>query len=674
MPRIDPELITFIHGVADFKTVWDSAVERLTPYFAINRGTTIDPRWYLLTARDVARLLALWKGRQAAAQIGDAAGITIGEVIKFGKRLTVNTSGGESVQFDKRGKPKGIDAVDPFSGFLAVHRIDAPGAGAPVIPERRRGAAAATKPAKPAKAPGSVTRIPHMDLEPDAGAIAEGVTITVTVFANTALRTEDEYSEPMTLDAVAGPVNLEVRLETSPHLKVVGKVVQPLTVDPATDSTDDLTFKVKALRRTTAGEEARITAYFSRKKRPCGLVRRTFDIPAQAQATRQKKRMAGSETPRPPVTGRLDARIDLDSDVLVVVRNPSGDLKTFQVEVHTNLLKPDDYTPGPIEWTFSDITSEIVYGMFSQFEAEGKSAVERLSSLIGAGNDLWDKAPANFVDLYWKLIDRKKPVKSIAIVSEDPYVPWELMAPYRHVNSLPDFRPLPLGVEFTIARWTTNDMITAPQTIPLAASRVVVPRYTRDPLKHAEEEVAVVLARVAGQRIDPADFDGLNAKIGEAKASLLHFACHGVGNLTDSSGKRLLGVQAVKLEGKDQTLDSRQVRGLAAFRAFFRQRPLVFLNACEVGQPAPALNGIGGLANAFINLGAAAVIAPLWSVDDEVAFKVATAVYKELSAKPAPTFAEVLRSIRTKAYVGDENGTDSYGAYCFYGDPLARPG
>ena len=379
--------------------------------------------------------------------------------------------------------------------------------------------------------------------------------------------------------------------------------MQPLTIDPAKDSTDDLTFKVKALRRTDAGDEARITAYFSRNKRPCGLVRRAFEIPKQAGAVRPKKRTTATTAQQPPIAGRLDVRADLDSDVLVVVRNPSGDLKNFQVEVHTNLLKPDEYTPGPIEWTFSDITSEVVYGMFSQFEEEGKSSVQRLDSLNGAGNELWDKAPANFVDLYWKLIDRKQPAKTIAIVSEEPYVPWELMAPYRHVDSLPVFRDLPLGAEFTIARWTTNEMITAPQTVPLTQSRVVVPRYTRDPLKHAEEEVAVVLASVRGERIDPADFDGLNKNIGVAKASLLHFACHGVGNLTDSAGKR--GTRGSGGEARRKRSDARFPGGArqCLLPHLFRQRPLVFLNACEVGQPAPALNGIGGLAQAFINLG-----------------------------------------------------------------------
>jgi hypothetical protein len=681
MRRIDPGLITFLHDAADFKTVWDKAVDRLTPYFAINRGTALAPRWYLLTARDLARCLTLGNVRLTGRRIRgpeqrpdpvgiDPAGIVIGDVIKFGKALAVNKTGRPSVRFDKRGNPKGIDVAEPFADLLTVHGITVPPPG-PAAPEsRRRGGAASTRPVPPRKAAPTVTRIPHMDLEPGTGAIAVGATMTVTVFANTAPRTEDEDSKPLQLDAAEGAVNLEVRLETSAHLKVVGKAVQPLTVDPGKESTRDLTFKVKAVEPAAAGAPARITAYFSRTKRPCGYVRRTVEIAApRAQAKR-----SATPPPRSPETGRLDVRTAIDSDVLVVVRNPSGDQMNFRVEVHTNLLDPREYAAGPVDWGFPRLTSKIVYGMFKQFEQEGQSNAKRYARLNGAGVELWQKAPRNFVDLFWTLIDRKKPIKTIAIVSEEPYIPWELMGPFRYVDSKPVYRPLPLGVEFTVARWTANDMISAPQSLPLSESRVVAPRYKHDPLAHADDEVKMVLTRVPGERIDPADFAGLSDHLSTAQATLLHFACHGVDSPKDDDGDRLVSVQAVRLEGSNETLDSREVKGLPSFRTFFGQRPLVVLNACEVGRPAPALNGIGGLANSFIDLGASGVIAPLWSVDDQVAFKVATALYQALAARPAPTFAEVMRSIRARAYVGDEMGTDSYAAYCFYGDPLARPG
>lgn len=103
-------------------------------------------------------------------------------------------------------------------------------------------------------------------------------------------------------------------------------------------------------------------------------------------------------------------------------------------------------------------------------------------------------------------------------------------------------------------------------------------------------------------------------------------------------------------------------------KIFAQKHPFVFLNACEVGRLAPSLVGVGGFAKSFIELGASAVIAPLWSVKDTIAHKIAEEFYKRVKAEPETPFAEILREIKAKAY---ERGSaeDTYAAYCFYGDP-----
>jgi hypothetical protein len=101
-----------------------------------------------------------------------------------------------------------------------------------------------------------------------------------------------------------------------------------------------------------------------------------------------------------------------------------------------------------------------------------------------------------------------------------------------------------------------------------------------------------------------------------------------------------------------------------------RKKPLVFLNACEVGRPNVALVGMGGFAKAFVDLGAAGVIAPLWSVRDSIAFDVASRFYAEIMQQPSRSFADILKTIRRLAY-DEQIGEDTYAAYCFYGDPTA---
>ena len=92
------------------------------------------------------------------------------------------------------------------------------------------------------------------------------------------------------------------------------------------------------------------------------------------------------------------------------------------------------------------------------------------------------------------------------------------------------------------------------------------------------------------------------------------------------------------------------------------------MNACNEGRLKPALIGIDGLAPDFAELGASCVVAPVWSVEDKIAKDVAKRFYKGvLEGRP---FARILQDIRRDAY-DDAKGSDSYAAYCFFGDPCA---
>jgi len=129
-------------------------------------------------------------------------------------------------------------------------------------------------------------------------------------------------------------------------------------------------------------------------------------------------------------------------------------------------------------------------------------------------------------------------------------------------------------------------------------------------------------------------------------------------------------VQIIRLEN-GQNLNSSQIRGMTDVdRIFEEKHPFVFLNACEVGRTAPALVGVGGFAKSFVDLGASAVVAPLWSVKDNIAHAVAQEFYTRVKAQPNVPFAEILRDLRKKAYLAGQ-AEDTYAAYCFYGDPAA---
>src|SRR5215475_14933337 len=111
----------------------------------------------------------------------------------------------------------------------------------------------------------------------------------------------------------------------------------------------------------------------------------------------------------------------------------------------------------------------------------------------------------------------------------------------------------------------------------------------------------------------PAIFPEVEKKLETQLNSLVHFVCHGQDDLS--------GIQTIDLE--DDKMSSNAVIGMRGVaHAFAKKHPLVFLNACEVGRTTPALVGLGGFADSFIQIGASAVIAPLWSVDDSAAHDV----------------------------------------------------
>ena len=297
----------------------------------------------------------------------------------------------------------------------------------------------------------------------------------------------------------------------------------------------------------------------------------------------------------------------------------------------------------------------------NEFTAKSSKAGARIAALRGAGIQLFAAAPTIFQKAFWEMIDKGKLFKDIAIVSEELYIPWELMIPSRTRADGTTERRKPLGLEFRIGRWTTPDMVKPRQKLVLINSYVVAPDYAdaRKKLAHAQEEAKFVAAEFNGETIAPVGFADVEQKL-KGGRSLLHFVCHGL----DSPA----GIQTIELENSE-TLTSVSVEGIDGVDvAFHASKPIIFLNACQVGRLAPALIGLGGFAAAFIKLGASAVIAPLWSVKDSIAHEIAMEFYGRVKAEPKTPFAEILRTIRAKAY-DRANGEDTYAAYCFYGDP-----
>jgi CHAT domain-containing protein len=97
------------------------------------------------------------------------------------------------------------------------------------------------------------------------------------------------------------------------------------------------------------------------------------------------------------------------------------------------------------------------------------------------------------------------------------------------------------------------------------------------------------------------------------------------------------------------------------------RRPIVFLNACQIGRAGMSLTDIGGWAKRFVDAGAGMFLGAYWSVYDKPAFDFAQALYDRLlSGMPVGAAVKEARAaIRS-------SGDPTWLAYTVFADPLAR--
>lgn len=240
---------------------------------------------------------------------------------------------------------------------------------------------------------------------------------------------------------------------------------------------------------------------------------------------------------------------------------------------------------------------------------------------------------------------------TVLLLSAEPYVPWELA-----VLDPPIVEPEPasryLGSVAAVGRWVLGAGRPGPRPprVDVRSHAVVSAEYERvtgwNRLPHAENEAAALI-----KRYPPAEaIEGTLRKVAECLAAdpgydVIHFALHGRFG-PDSGQDGLVLVRADPAEPgvlRAQYLRPNQVRALK-----IRGAPFVFLNACQVGGANTVLGDYSGMAVEFLKAGAAAVVAPVWNVNDERASALARGFYAAAYAEPAVPPAEILRRQRAE--------------------------
>ncbi|MEZ5382880.1 MAG: CHAT domain-containing protein [Microthrixaceae bacterium] len=307
--------------------------------------------------------------------------------------------------------------------------------------------------------------------------------------------------------------------------------------------------------------------------------------------------------------------------------------------------------------------------------------LQRLAEIEGIGTRLARKLPRAAMQAIRAAGEATDGPPSVLFLTSDLVIPWELAVvdpPLAGQRAAPEGSRL-LGAQARVSRWlvTSEPPPTSPprsQATPVKQVAVVSGDYqtpTYEPLPEAETEAAHVLGIVPSGTPVEARFEPVYALLcGRPAVELIHMAMHATfGADAPASGLVLLA------DGVETTiLDHNQV--LSGNLA--EQHPFVFLNACKAGQGDLYLGQYAGIAEGLLAIGASAVVAPLWSVDDARARSFAEGFYKRAlpsDGNHATDPAEVLRQERAtinKAAI-DAGTVDladiSVLAYQFFGHP-----
>jgi len=324
---------------------------------------------------------------------------------------------------------------------------------------------------------------------------------------------------------------------------------------------------------------------------------------------------------------------------------------------------------GTLKLPEPDLTEyidSIVTKKFSAFprrqEPNGKDFEEKVakwkknftSTIQALGKTLWQRLPDALRKEYFALHGEGLLPRSISIHSAEMVFPWELVIPNEGKTVLNR-----LGVAHVLGRWQPGLATKPPeQLLKVEKLRVLNPNYPKpNTLKWAAEEARKLKERFPGIAIPvaPADLNGVNQLFEESDLQVLHFSGHGEIDATNADLNKIL------LENDDEF----EALGLAGTPLCTVAQPVVYMNACSVGNVRETVGQAGGFASNFVTNGCSGVIAPLWPINDRRSMEFALGLYEKLAL--GRSVGEALQELRA------ENQKDpTYHAYTYFGDPWVR--
>ncbi len=283
-------------------------------------------------------------------------------------------------------------------------------------------------------------------------------------------------------------------------------------------------------------------------------------------------------------------------------------------------------------------------------ERDEERAVRRLAA---KGSQLFEALfPPDLQALLWTIRER---IQEVQIQSEEPWIPWELCKLQGRENGRIVEGPF-LCEAFAVTRWMPG--IGQKPLLSLNRIGLIVPEDSG--LTYARDEREFVLSLANGRTVEeiPANYLDVTDALAAGEYDGLHFSGHGVFRAPDPNHS------GMELEDGDRLVPedlSGSVRNLGA------AKPLVFLNACQLGRGGMSLTDMGGWAARFLEAGAGAFVGAYWNVYDESAFAFAKELYTRLL--DGDSMGKAVHGARLAARDG---GDPSWLAYTAFAHPEAR--
>jgi hypothetical protein len=360
-------------------------------------------------------------------------------------------------------------------------------------------------------------------------------------------------------------------------------------------------------------------------------------------------------------------RLTQPLDQLFITETQNGDQLSyrFQLEFQGLNIRQWDFSRP-----FKGSRTQYVENLYREIEKrwlDNKNALNNfVQELRAFGGQLFEQLfPSTLQKILW---DNRAQIKNIQVISEEPFIPWELVhlkEPGKNLGPDNHF----LGQK-GLVRWL-SEAGWPPDRLKIrkGKARYVIPAYQDAALvlPGAQQEIQFLKDRF-GATEAAADSGKVRELVSQPGAfDLLHFACHGEADQNNISNARLLlkGLQEHGYE--EDSLSATTVEQFANLQGADGNKPVVVLNACQVGRTGYQLTGSGGFAQAFLKAGAGAFVGTLWSVGDQPARTFTETFYEALLKQK--TIAEAVIDARAAA----EKAKDStWLAYVVYGHPFAK--